>query len=296
MGRYLPSRPGWYSNPDDPRALRYWDGTAWTKRARPRPPWSTRAEAFEPSYDEGDRSVEGPVHPHELREPVASGAWSREWLSWRPRQAIPAWPRGTGPQSSRLSRPPRVPPPAKLGPARRPLLALACLVVIAVGVVVSSVAFISPYEQSAVVEASDQAAAVQYAAQANKECAATLPKYRATLAAAADSSAVAVAAHQVYLLSKRLGAIGTSQQLRGPLVAWLMKMQQFAADQARYASIVGPPARLGDGRLVQPRLSPGAEVAAMQARRDAVNLAFKADNFASNLGLGACRLELAVGA
>ena len=32
MARYLPTRPGWYRNPDDPRSLRYWDGKKWTGR------------------------------------------------------------------------------------------------------------------------------------------------------------------------------------------------------------------------------------------------------------------------
>ena len=75
MARYLPTRPGWYRNPDEPRSLRYWDGKSWTGRSRSQPAWAKRAEPFELVEDELDRSAEGPVHPHELREPVATGAW-----------------------------------------------------------------------------------------------------------------------------------------------------------------------------------------------------------------------------
>lgn len=32
--------PGWYTDPEDPALIRYWDGQAWTSRLRPRPAWA----------------------------------------------------------------------------------------------------------------------------------------------------------------------------------------------------------------------------------------------------------------
>jgi hypothetical protein len=291
MGRYLPTAPGWYRNPDDPRSLRYWDGRVWTSRARPRPPWSSRTDPFDLAFDEADRSVEGPVHPHELREPVASGAWSREWLSWRPRQVGPAWHRGPGQHSARPARPLRLQPPAKLGPARRPLLAFVCLVVVAVGVVVSSVAFISPYETTGIVRASDQVADARFMAQANKDCVATLPKYRGVLVVGNDGPKIAAAARQVDLMRLELASIRTSPDIRGPLDAWLGTLQQFTADQSRYAAIIGPAARASHGRLVARALGPVAKAAAAGVHRQATELAEHADVFSNDLQLPACRLE-----
>jgi hypothetical protein len=293
MDRYPPTTPGWYPNPDDPRSLRYWDGGHWTGRSRPRPPWSSRAELFELSDDDMDRSVEGPVHPHELREPVASGAWSREWLSWRPRQASPTWHRGPGQHSSRLPRPPRIPPPAKLGPARRPLLALVCLVVIAVGVVVSSVAFISPYETNSLVMASDQGATLRFESVANKQCQATLPKYRDVLAWGTDGPSVMAASRQVELLGQRLNAVNTAQELKDPLAQWLLTLRQFTNDQDRYAAVVGPAPR-GELQPSLARLSPAAQSSAANLRRQADVAARRADGYSSNLALTACRLEPSV--
>ena len=30
-------RPGWYPDSDEPRRLRWWDGSAWTEHTKPRP-------------------------------------------------------------------------------------------------------------------------------------------------------------------------------------------------------------------------------------------------------------------
>ena len=32
--------PGWYTDPDDPGVIRYWDGAGWTEERRPRPSWA----------------------------------------------------------------------------------------------------------------------------------------------------------------------------------------------------------------------------------------------------------------
>ena len=145
MARFPPTRPGWYRNPDEPRSLRYWDGKAWSGRSRSQPAWAKRAEPFELEATNSDRSVEGPVHPHELREPVASAAWARDLFGpRRPRQSD-AWHRPGG-RPSRPMVPTGPQPTVRLGPARRPLVLLAALVMVAAAVVVSSVAVMSPYE------------------------------------------------------------------------------------------------------------------------------------------------------
>jgi hypothetical protein len=155
-------------------------------------------------------------------------------------------------------------------------------VVIAVGVVVSSVAFISPYETNSLVQASDQVAASHFATQANKQCAATLPKYRAELAWGTDAAGIVVAARQVDLLRQRLASISTAQDIRGPLDEWLGRLREFTVDQDRYAAAVGPGVH---------HLSAAAQRAAAQIRRQADDLAAQADNFGSALQLNACRLE-----
>jgi len=178
-----------------------------------------------------------------------------------------------------------------LGPARRPLLALVCLMVIAVAVVVSSVAFISPYETNSIVQASDQAAEARFAAQASKECAATLPKYRDVLAWGTDGVAIAGAAHQVDLLRQRLASINASEGLKGPLDEWLGAVQQFTADQLRYAAIIGPAVRLSRGRLEGRTLAPSRQLAAAKVRREVAEVAARADGFSLDLEVPACRLE-----
>ncbi|MGH9105036.1 MAG: hypothetical protein ACRDZX_04220 [Acidimicrobiales bacterium] len=290
MARFLPTRPGWYRNPDDPESMRYWDGTAWSGRARRWPPWSTRAEPFELCQGKADRSIEGPVHPHELREPVASGAGAHQWLPWRSGHAGSGWHRGAWSHTPRPWRPPHLPAPAKLGPARRPLLALACLVVVAVAVVVSGVAFISPYETRGKLAARSDAAAARFVEQAGKECATTLPRYRRTLARGTDGPKISVAAHQVELLRQRLSSIHTAPGIEGPVQEWLGRLNDFATANARYAAIIGSPVRV-DGRRVPRHLGPTAEEKALRARRLAATAAQDADNFSTNLGLTACHLE-----
>ena len=187
MARPSPTRPGWYVSPDDPGALCYWDGGAWTGRSRPRPPWSSRADELEVEYGDVDRSVEGPVHPRAMREHAFSGAreWSLRGVARRSDQARRA---PSGPWS-RSSRPPGWQPPPKLGPARRPLLVVASMVVIAVAVVVSSVAVMAPYRAPGTVMDANSRALAEYAALASRECQATLPQYRAVLADDLDGPA-----------------------------------------------------------------------------------------------------------
>ncbi len=288
MARPAPTRPGWYVSPDDSTALRYWDGSSWTGRSRSRPPWTSRADELEVDFRDVDRSVEGPVHPRQLREPVLSGA--REW-------SLPGFARradqGRRPSPgawSRASPSPGWQAPPKLGPARRPLLVMASMVFIAVVVVVSSVAVMPPYRAPGTVLVETGHALADFAARASRECQATLPKYRAVLADDVDGPSIAAAADQIDLLRQRLGAVPVDRGIEGPVQEWLQTWQNFTAAQRRYASIAGPAVRTG-GRLV-PRSLPGtARLAAVEAHRQAVRQAGLADKFGANLRLSTCRLE-----
>ncbi len=86
MARYLPTRPGWYRNPDDPRSLRYWDGKKWTGRARAQPAWAAGHDPFELNHEEVDRSVEG------RSTPTSCDNRSRA----RPGDGSGSWPAGRG--------------------------------------------------------------------------------------------------------------------------------------------------------------------------------------------------------
>ncbi|HUB71389.1 MAG TPA: DUF2510 domain-containing protein [Acidimicrobiales bacterium] len=291
MARYAPSRPGWYRNPEDPGSLRYWDGRSWTGRARPQPLWASRAEPFETLYEDLDRSVEGPVRTNELREPVASGAGSREWLSWRARQASAGWHRGRSAPPALRANPQRTAAPNRHGPSRRPLLAVMCLLVVAVGVVVSSVAFISPYETKSTVQVADELAAARFSSAANKQCAAFLPRYRGTLAWGDDGPTIEAAASRVDQLSQRISLLVAPVAIRGPLQEWVGTLKEFAEEQERYAGIIGPATRLTGGRLVARRLAPTALVNAAELRQEASELASRADTFSATLQLQSCRLE-----
>ena len=59
--------PGWYTDPDDPGVIRYWDGGGWTDHTRPRPAWAP------------------PLDPDEVARHEAATARRRKW-----------WTRGVG--------------------------------------------------------------------------------------------------------------------------------------------------------------------------------------------------------
>jgi len=289
MADYLPTRPGWYRNPDDPGSLRYWDGEAWTARSRQRPPWSTGAVAFTISDHDLDRSSEGPVHPRELREPVASasGAWGRDWLAWRPRHVGPGWQRRGAEHAESSWVPARPQAPARFGPARWPVVALLCLVVVSVGVVLSSVAVISPYETK---QAADQGLESRFAIAASKDCEAALPKDRAVLTVGTDGPAIAAAAAQVELLRRRLAALHAAEDLGGPVSEWLDAMQGFAQAESQYAALLGSPAH-GGGAPAPRKLAAQAAAGAEQAHGQVLQWAATADRLSASLQLGACRLQ-----
>jgi|SRR5579875_549004 len=265
-------RPGWYRDPDDPRKLRYWDGTAWTGRSRRKPPWALRAEPFD--LRDGDRSVEGPVHPWELRAPAYSAA-AKERLAFRLRPQLHSLHRrglGGGAAGSSWGGRPVV--PSRLGPARRPLLAFVSLLLVALAVVVSSVAVISPYESR---QEAARVAVSDFAVLASKDCEVTLPKYRQVLASGTDGPLVVAAARQVDLLRRRLASIPAGELVSATVAQWLQAWRHFTADQRRFAAIVGPAGR------------PSA--AARAVRRDAHKWAAFADQLSANLEATPCRLE-----
>lgn len=290
MRPYLPSKPGWYQDPDQPRALRHWDGAAWTDRCRPRPAWYIGTDRFD--FDHAlDRSPEGPVHPHELREPVVSGALSRDWLPWRPRQSDASWPKAVGQAPLRTGQPPRIVTPARLGPARRPLLAMVCLLVVAVAVVVSSVAFITPYEIKRPAPIALQAAPSKSVGLASLACAGTISNVRHVLSARSDPRALSAAAGRLDLLRQRISAMSWTAGQQGPVDEWLGTLALISRDQREYAAAIGPPARPGasKGSTLRARAQAQAASVRLQTLADAA----KADRFSANLALGpSCRLGL----
>jgi hypothetical protein len=68
--------PGWYRDPSQPDAMRYWDGTAWTSRHRPRPAWTGGGpDVVVPAGG----ALDSPIRPAEVPAPSAGlSAPSRE--------------------------------------------------------------------------------------------------------------------------------------------------------------------------------------------------------------------------
>lgn len=293
MATFLPSKPGWYPNPMDRTSLRYWDGAHWTARYRKRPLWLSQQSDLEPWTIGYDRAIEGPVHPRELREPVVSGAASHQGLArWRALQAYRAWHRPLG-YAPGVRGPESAPAATKFGPGRRPLLLFMAMAVVAVAVVLSSVALMAPYDRPGDTAAlATQAGQSRFVALAGKACSTTLPRYRLTLLTGVDGPSVAAASRQVDRLRLRLSSLHPSAGIEAPVEAWLSDWQQFSVSQRLYASLVGP-ADHRSGRLVARPLSPQAQAAAMEAHRRALALARQADHYAANLHLNACLLEQA---
>ncbi len=165
--------------------------------------------------------------------------------------------------------------------------------VMAVAAVISSVAVMSPYETKGGLLAADRNARAQFAAQANRECAASLPGYRSALAQGTDGPEITTAAGELDALRLRLGHIGTTRDLRGPVSEWLTTWQDYAYYERRYAMVIGPAVDQA-GRLVPRRLSAADQSAALEERRLAAGTASLADTFAANQGVPACRIEPAV--
>jgi hypothetical protein len=112
----LPTKPGWYPNPADRSTVRYWDGRQWAPRQRPRPPWATGVADLNAAADRVEAAIEGPVHPHQLREPVTSGAsWQEGPGLGRSLQAQRGWHRPGGLPPG-FSGPPEPGPTTKFGP------------------------------------------------------------------------------------------------------------------------------------------------------------------------------------
>jgi hypothetical protein len=69
-------RAAWYPDPDRADRLRYWDGSSWTGRRRPRPRWS--ADGPDIVAVAGTNAIEGPVRAAELPAPAAGVGTTRQ--------------------------------------------------------------------------------------------------------------------------------------------------------------------------------------------------------------------------
>jgi hypothetical protein len=167
---------------------------------------------------------------------------------------------------------------------------MACMIVVAVAVVISSVAVMTPYRAPGTVEIGSGPLLGSFAAQASRDCQATLPRYRAVLADDLDGPSIAAAVRQLDLLRLRLSAVRVAHDLTGSVQEWLQTWANFSADQRRYAAIIGPATRL-DGHLVPRPLPSPARQAAVVLHRRAVQQASLADRFSGDLRLDTCRLE-----
>lgn len=280
MARLLPSKPGWYPNPEDGSSLRYWDGREWASRYRPCPPWTTGLADVEPWRHSFEGALEGPVHPHELREPVTSGASAREGPAlWRAFQAQRAWHRPSSLPSESV-RPPALVPATKFASARRPLMYFVAMVVVAVVVVICSVAVMAPYERAGQPSFAVQPANARFVAAASRQCGATLPEYHAALLTSSDGPSILAATRQMDLLRTRLSTMHPSNGDQALVEAWLSDWQRFTTLDRRYADLVG-----------SAHLSSGDEASALQVQHQALLEAQQADHFLSNLDITACRLN-----
>ncbi len=295
MPARLPSKPGWYKDPDNPRLLRHWDGSGWGDSSRTAPAWYRSTELFL-ADERGDRSAEGPVHPHELRERVASiGAWSRDWLPWRPRPLEPGAPRtgagyvGSQPGSVRPV------PAAGMTPAHRPLLAMVCLLVVAVAVVISSVAFITPYEVRRDLPAAQSALDHRLARLADRQCNSALPGERAAFSAQPLPRSLFASAARMARLRTGLSKYAPDG---GAFEEWLSALGHVVYDQRLYAAALQAQARPATAgvRPLRAVSQPGRTVAASARREQVLSDALNADRFSAGLALGnACTLGLAAG-
>jgi hypothetical protein len=153
-------------------------------------------------------------------------------------------------------------------------LALVCLVVVALAVVASSVAVMSPYARREVAaERATLKVEARFETLADKACQAMLPKYRSVLAAGTDSPAIAVAALQVERLRTRLSSLKPAPLASATVSEWLADWGRFTSSERRYAAMIGSPTWRG-GRLVGRSLgrsdSQKAARAHQQARQDAI--------------------------
>lgn len=291
MPERLPSKPGWYRDPDNPRLLRHWDGSAWGDAHRNAPAWYLATELFL-ADENADRSSEGPAHPNELRERVTSvGAWSRDWLPWRPRQLDSGWPRSGPGYLPGRSGPPGSAPTARLSPGRRPLLAVVCLLVVAVAVVISSVAFITPYEIRRVLPAAQSPLSPRLTQLADRQCEAVLPAERAAFATQAVPQSLAASAAQMDHLRTRLSSLAYNSADGGRFIEWLSALSHLVHDQRQYASALQSPASVSPLGAAKAAPAPTIDVSVWRDRAllDAQN----ADYFSDGIALGgACKLDL----
>jgi hypothetical protein len=79
MARTETPVPGWYPDPDNADAIRYWDGSTWTDKRRPRPGWTSPAPALGTADAGGAPRTDSPM------EPGARGGYLRTLPAGAPR-------------------------------------------------------------------------------------------------------------------------------------------------------------------------------------------------------------------
>jgi Protein of unknown function (DUF2510) len=68
------TEPGWYDDPDDSKAQRYWDGEGWTPRRQLKPPSGPPAQPVPPPAP-----PRRPPSPHQqARWPLPGGGWPQK--------------------------------------------------------------------------------------------------------------------------------------------------------------------------------------------------------------------------
>lgn len=320
--------PGWYFDPDDPARLRYWNGKSWTNRRRLRPSWTiaTRDIALPEVGPEADGSedspvLDGPVRPAALPAVASSALTAPALTNPLDRSSQPGRPGRRSATSLFLPGGPGSPQGgagkrARDG-ARRPLMALAAAV--AVALLVMSVTVGVSHRYSAPVTVS----VTRFVDAANTACAAsmgTLPRAvsapasgaasklgstpthsthsLATKASSAHSSSAhssagevlsaSVAARSAKIVSalrNQLSSLPSANTAGAGVKRWLANWARFAKDRRAYAQLLttNPP---GSGPLP-------ASVAARRARlaADALSAAQAADQYALSHRLTECALS-----
>jgi hypothetical protein len=314
MAEALPGRrvPGWYRDPDDPDRLRYWSGSGWTARRRPRPVWAEAsaewivaapAEAEAVAYadpdgtgepTDGGRSgpvLEGPVRPAELPAIAAAVTGPAERS---PGRKGPAAALGGGRGSNVSTRRPGLgtgpysswPHPwlRRRGPAR----VVGMVAVIAMIAMIVAVGVVQP-SGTAEWMLTDQS----FVSRANALCqksmpgatgASTQPGMTAATGgtqvatAPSDPSQVVATAGAVDALANKLAALPVAAADQAHVRMWLASWHSWAYDQRLYAAAVS-----AHPSSAQPSDATQAQTMA-QAEEDA------ADHFATVNGLLSCNL------
>lgn len=279
----LPCRsPGWYQDEQDPTRLRYWNGSSWTSRRRPRPAWTLLSVELQPAAlpgpedPPGDRPTrDGPVEPAALS--ASSGAPSPAPLGAPGRRpSASRGPAGSLPPSSAAVVPPAARAPYGTGAwssRRHPLAVAGALATVALMVMAVAVGIVR--------RGGGSATDISFINQANATCsrllggAAAAPQLRPGAGAVPSAASVSAQARRLDGAARRLAALPVSPGSSGAIRAWLSEWHSYVSDQLRYASLLA--------------VAPAGDTAAERSARAAsAGAASRADRFATANDLGAC--------